>query len=78
MYLNLLFKSLKTDKDKERVKAVVRRFVQVLSSGGSGGTEFVAGGLYLLGEVGYYLLYSCTLSANIVVIHVSYLALFQA
>jgi ribosome biogenesis protein MAK21 len=52
MYLNLLFKSLKSDEDNERVKAFVRRFVQVLVSGGSGATEFVAGGLYLLGEVG--------------------------
>jgi len=51
MYLNLLFKSLKMDKNQERVKAFVRRFVQVMGSGGGGGTEFVAGGLYLLGEV---------------------------
>jgi ribosome biogenesis protein MAK21 len=51
MYLNLLFKSLKADEDKERVKAFVRRFVQVLVSGGGGAMEFVAGGLYLLGEV---------------------------
>lgn len=51
MYLNLLFKSLKADGNNERVKAFVRRFVQVLGSGGGGGTEFIAGGLYLLGEV---------------------------
>jgi ribosome biogenesis protein MAK21 len=51
MYLNLLFKSLKADDNNERVKAFVRRFVQVLGSGGGGGTEFIAGGLYLLGEV---------------------------
>jgi ribosome biogenesis protein MAK21 len=52
MYLNLLFKSLKADAaNGERVKAIVRRFVQVLASGGSGATEFIAGGLYLLGEV---------------------------
>ncbi|KAJ2913545.1 hypothetical protein MD484_g6868, partial [Candolleomyces efflorescens] len=51
MYLNLLFKSLKQDKSLERVKAVVRRFVQVLAAGASGQTEFVAGGLYLLGEL---------------------------
>lgn len=50
MYLNLLFKSLKADQDVERVKAFVRRFIQILGSGGGGGTEFVAGGLYLLGE----------------------------
>ncbi|KAF7305180.1 CCAAT-box-binding transcriptional factor [Mycena kentingensis (nom. inval.)] len=52
MYLNLLFKSLKADADNaERVKAIVRRFVQVLVSGGNCATEFVAGGLYLLGEL---------------------------
>jgi ribosome biogenesis protein MAK21 len=54
MYLNLLFKSLKSDSNTERVKAIVRRFVQVLvcgGSGGGGGAEFVVGGLYLLGEV---------------------------
>lgn len=53
MYLNLLFKSIKTDPDKsgERAKAFIRRFVQVLVSGGGGATEFVAGGLFLLGEV---------------------------
>ncbi len=53
MYLNLLFKALKVDPNPERVKAFVRRFVQVLvvGVGGAGSTEFVAGGLYLLGEV---------------------------
>lgn len=54
MYLNLLFKSIKADAgnlDNERIKALVRRFVQLLVSGGSGATEFVAGGLFLLGEV---------------------------
>ncbi|KAJ6488466.1 CBF/Mak21 family-domain-containing protein [Mycena vitilis] len=52
MYLNLLFKSLKADADNvERVKAILRRFVQVLVSGGSGATEFIAGGLFLLGEL---------------------------
>lgn len=53
MYLNLLFKSVKVDKNLDRVKAFVRRFVQVLVAGvgGSGGPEFIAGGLYLLGEV---------------------------
>ncbi|KAJ7221697.1 CBF/Mak21 family-domain-containing protein [Mycena pura] len=54
MYLNLLFKSIKVDAgstDGERVKAIVRRFVQLLVSGGSGATEFIAGGLYLLGEL---------------------------
>ncbi|KAF8431689.1 CBF/Mak21 family-domain-containing protein [Boletus edulis BED1] len=51
MYLNLLFKSLKTDNNPGRVKSFVRRFVQVLVGGGAGGTEFVVGGLYLLGEM---------------------------
>lgn len=53
MYLNLLFKALRGDAHVERVRAVVRRFVQVLAVGigGAGGAEFVAGGLYLLGEV---------------------------
>ncbi|OBZ73206.1 Uncharacterized protein C4F10.09c [Grifola frondosa] len=53
MYLNLLFKALKADRNVDRVKAFVRRFVQVLAVGvgGGGGVEFVAGGLYLLGEL---------------------------
>jgi ribosome biogenesis protein MAK21 len=53
MYLNLLFKSIQADPDRsgQRVKVLVRRFVRVLVSGGNGGTEFVAGGLFLLGEV---------------------------
>ena len=51
MYLNLLFKCIKSDKNLERAKAFVRRFIQILASGGGGGTEFTAGGLHLLGEV---------------------------
>ncbi|KAI0643202.1 CBF/Mak21 family-domain-containing protein [Trametes meyenii] len=53
LYLNLLFKALKVDHDSQRTAAFVRRFVQVLGSGvGAGGAvEFVAGGLYLLGEL---------------------------
>lgn len=51
MYLNLLFKCIKSDKNLERAKAFVRRFIQVLASGGGGGAEFAAGGLHLLGEV---------------------------
>ncbi|KAJ3916549.1 CBF/Mak21 family-domain-containing protein [Lentinula edodes] len=54
MYLNLLFKSIKTDAgnlENERIKALIKRFVQVLVSGGNGATEFIAGGLYLLGEL---------------------------
>lgn len=53
MYLNLLLKSLKMDTKTERVKAFVRRFVQLLVAAGSGGIEFVAGGLFLLGEVSW-------------------------
>lgn len=51
MYLNLLFKCIKSDKNLERAKAFVRRFIQILASGGGGGAEFAAGGLHLLGEV---------------------------
>ncbi|KAJ3712468.1 CBF/Mak21 family-domain-containing protein [Lentinula raphanica] len=54
MYLNLLFKSIKADAgnlENERIKALIKRFVQVLVNGGNGATEFVAGGLYLLGEL---------------------------
>ena len=53
MYLNLLFKALKADSNLERVKAFVRRFIQILAVGvgGTGGVEFISGGLYLLGEV---------------------------
>ncbi|KAI6165099.1 ribosome biogenesis protein [Pisolithus thermaeus] len=51
MYLNLLFKSLKADGNVERIKSFVRRFMQVLVSGGAGGNEFIVGGLYLLGEI---------------------------
>ena len=51
MYLNLLFKCIKSDQNLERAKAFVRRFIQILASGGGGGAEFVAGGLHLLGEV---------------------------
>ncbi|KAI0031095.1 CBF-domain-containing protein [Vararia minispora EC-137] len=50
MYLNLLYKSLKSDPDTDRVKAFLKRFLQVLV-GGFGGNEFVAGGLWLLGEL---------------------------
>lgn len=50
MYLNLLFKSIKADEKTGRRRAVVRRFVQVLV-GCVGGNEFVAGGVWLLGEV---------------------------
>ncbi|KAJ7064177.1 hypothetical protein C8F01DRAFT_1081536 [Mycena amicta] len=47
--LNLLFKSIKADVDNtDGVKAIIRRFVQVLVSSGNGATEFIAGGLYML------------------------------
>ncbi|KAI0683975.1 CBF/Mak21 family-domain-containing protein [Cytidiella melzeri] len=53
MYLNLVFKALKTDQNIERVKAFIRRFIQTLvfGVGGSAGVEFITGGLYLLGEL---------------------------
>jgi hypothetical protein len=50
LFLNLLFKSLKADSNQSRVMAFVMRFCQVLVNG-FGGSEFVAGGLWLLGEV---------------------------
>ena len=53
MYLNLLFKCIKSDVNLGRAKAFVRRFIQILASGGGGGTEFTAGGLHLLGEVSW-------------------------
>ncbi|KAI0278455.1 CBF/Mak21 family-domain-containing protein [Russula brevipes] len=49
-FLNLLFKSLKADSQQARIMAFVKRFCQVLVSG-FGGSEFVAGGLWLLGEL---------------------------
>ncbi|KAH6902661.1 ribosome biogenesis protein [Coprinopsis sp. MPI-PUGE-AT-0042] len=39
------------EEDRERMVALIRRFVQVLVSSGNGTTEFVVGGLYLLGEL---------------------------
>ena len=50
LFLNLLFKSLKVDSNQLRTMAFVKRFCQVLVNG-FGGSEFVAGGLWLLGEV---------------------------
>jgi len=50
LFLNLLFKSLKGDSNQSRIMAFVKRFCQVLVDG-LGGPEFVAGGLWLLGEV---------------------------
>lgn len=48
MYLNLLFKAVKEDRDHARVAAFVKRFLQVLTMHRP---EFICGGLYLLGEV---------------------------
>jgi ribosome biogenesis protein MAK21 len=61
LFLNLLFKSLKADFNQARVMAFVKRFCQVLVSG-FGGSEFVAGGLWLLGEVSFF--NSCVSSPN--------------
>ena len=58
MYLNLLFKCIKSDNNLERAKAFVRRFIQILASGGGGGAEFAAGGLHLLGEVSSFVEFS--------------------
>ena len=38
----------------ERINALIRKFIQVLLNGGEGATEFTAGGMYLLGEVGSF------------------------
>jgi ribosome biogenesis protein MAK21 len=51
LYLNLVFRAVKADPSPARAAAFVRRFAQVLAAGASGGPEFAAGGLYLLGEV---------------------------
>jgi len=48
MYLNLLFKSLKTDTTLTRVMAFVKRLLQML---GLQQPPFICGALYLLGEV---------------------------
>ncbi|KIJ40346.1 hypothetical protein M422DRAFT_174030 [Sphaerobolus stellatus SS14] len=48
MYLNMLFKALKEDKNLARVAAFVKRFLQVLNLHRP---EFICGGLYLLGEL---------------------------
>jgi ribosome biogenesis protein MAK21 len=48
MYLNLLFKAIKSDNDDRRVKAFVKRFVQTLNHGEP---PWICGGLFLLGEL---------------------------
>lgn len=45
--------------------AMVKRFAQVLVSGRSGATEFVVGGLYLLGEVGRSLILSTIIICDV-------------
>ena len=56
IYLNIFFKPVKAD--GERIKALIRRFIQVLMCGGGGAIEFTAGGMYLLGEVGSFITHS--------------------
>ena len=61
MYLNVLFKfpeSRYGDGGMERIMAVVRRLCRCWLVGEEEPTEFVAGGLYLLGEVGLFLFFS--------------------
>lgn len=48
MYLNLLFKAIKSDNDDRRVKAFVKRLVQTLDHGEP---PWICGGLFLLGEL---------------------------
>lgn len=48
MYLNLLFRALKADKEIKRVMAFVKRLCQMF---GLAGVPFLSGALYLLGEV---------------------------
>jgi len=78
MYLNLLFKCIKSDGNLERAKAFVRRFIQILASGGGGGTEFTAGGLHLLGEVSLWCTVHPCLTGFIPPFSNSFLAPFPA
>ena len=48
----------------ERIMAV-GRFVQVLVSGGGGATESVAGGLYMLGEVSFFVSFRTVLIGGV-------------
>jgi len=50
MYLNLLFKALRVDKNLGRVMAFVKRLLQVMMGHQP---PFICGALYLLGEVGF-------------------------
>ena len=51
-----VLKSVKADAG-ERIKVLIRQFVQVLVSGGGGAAEFLAGGLFLLGGVSAFYRY---------------------
>lgn len=51
MYLNLLFRALKADRETKRVMAFVKRLCQMF---GLAGVPFLSGALYLLGEVSHY------------------------
>lgn len=53
MFLNLVFTALKKDSNFDRAVAIIRRFIQYLTTS-TGAVEFVIGGLYLLGEVGIF------------------------
>src|SRR5579862_9047576 len=48
LYLNLLFKSLKSDTNTSRVKAFIKRIVQITSMHSPG---FICGALFLLSEL---------------------------
>lgn len=48
LYLNLVFRATKQDKDVNRVAAFVKRLIQIL---GTMETTFVLGALYIVGEV---------------------------
>ena len=48
LYLNLVFRATKADKDINRVAAFVKRLIQILAGMD---TTFVLGGLFVVGEV---------------------------
>ena len=54
IFLNLLFKSLKSDPETNRVKAFLKRMLQVCSNHAP---PFVCGSLFLISEVCGYVLY---------------------
>jgi ribosome biogenesis protein MAK21 len=61
LYLNLVFRATKADKDPSRVAAFVKRMIQILF-----GMEvtFVLGALYIVGEVRRLFLFSAALHTN--------------